>query len=117
MILVTGLGEVSYLPDTLSTTPQDYVDVDSLAFLQCYARELLHWEVITFFADHLDEWCDLTLMMCETGHLPDQLIGGLEYLAGSRLLESRVLVTGPEYRLTAVMPLRRAALRVSDQLR
>jgi hypothetical protein len=112
MILSMGPGEPSYVPDGVISHPQDSADIIASAFLQCYGRDPLQWEIMCFFSIHQDEWATL-------GHLADELpcaasalMTSLAELAETKLLEERVLVCGPIYRLTSVPELRRLAVRL-----
>ncbi len=117
MILSLGQGEPSYVPDGLIGQAHDYADVTYLAFLQCYARDLDQWGVICFFASHQNDWCELADLAVELRQPFDRLAERLEDLAAKRLLEERVLVTGPEYRLTRASELRRLVLRLGAEWR
>ncbi len=117
MILSLGQGEPSYVPDGLIGQAHDYADVTYLAFLQCYARDVAQWGVICYFAGHQNDWCVLADVAVELGQPPDRLAARLEDLSGKRLLEERVLVTGPEYRLTRAPELRRLVLRLGAEWR
>jgi hypothetical protein len=117
MILSLGQGEPSYVPDGLVGQARDSADVSYLAFLQCYARDLTQWELICYFSDHQESWCSLAVMAQELGLLSDELDQKLVCLANARLLEQRVAVTGPEYRLTRSAQLRRLVVRVGSQWR
>ncbi len=116
MILSLGQGEPSYIPDDLLLGhAQDDAGFMFLAFLQCYARDILQWEIICFFSHHQDEWCSLLTLASDMG-LPWPLLAErLGELAGMCLLRERVLVTGPQYCLTSSLELRRLVARLGAE--
>ena len=115
MILSLGLGEPSYVPDGLIGRPRDCADIDSLAFLQCYARDWLHWEILCFFSTNRDDWYSLPLVAIAVNSPLDGLERALGDLADDHLLDRRVLVTGPVYRLTKDNRLRKLAVRLDAE--
>jgi hypothetical protein len=117
MILSMGPGESNYVPDGLIGRPQDSADVTSLAFLQCYGREPLQWEIMCFFSLHQDGWATLRDVADELPYTMAELMVGLDELAETKLLEQQVLVCGPVYRLTGVPELRRLAVRLGWEWR
>ena len=112
MLLCLGQGITSYVSDALVGHPQDGVSLDYLAFLQCYARGLGAWEIITFFSLNSDAWCPQEKVAQATRCGTQELAETLSDLADRHLLEQRILVTGPEYRLTEQAHLRRAVVQV-----
>jgi len=100
MILNLGPGEPSYIPDALLGMAQDTVDLRMLPFLQCYAHDPFEWQVIWFFSAHRDEWCSLARLADEMGYSRREMVQKLAHVAETKLLEERVLVTGPIYRLS-----------------
>ncbi len=116
MILSLGQGEPSYIPDQLLTgRAQDVADQMYLAFLQCYARDPLQWDIICFFSHHQEEWCPLAILAGEMAQ-PESLIAErLAELAGMRLLYERVLNIGPQYCLTSSLELRRLVVRLGAE--
>jgi hypothetical protein len=118
MILSLGLGEPQYLPDSLMGRPQDIPDLRWQAFLQCFARDVTSWDVMCFFSRHDGDWCSCDDIAVELGYDVETLVDRLGELAFTRLLDERILVTGPVYRLTQRLPeLRRSALCVGSEWR
>jgi hypothetical protein len=89
---------------------QDTVDLKSLAFWQCYGRDLVRWEIIDFFAAHPDERYSLQQIAEVSAHPSHLTANTLADMARTRLLEEEILVTGPVYCLTQSPQLRRAAV-------
>ncbi len=117
MIVSLGQGEPSYIPDGLMGQAHDFADITYLAFLQCYARDLEQWEIVCFFSNHQQDWCRIDVLADELGQAPAQLAARLSKMADARLLDERILVTGPEYRLTTSPDLRRLAVRLGSEWR
>ncbi len=117
MILCLGQGEPSYVPDGLMGQARDSADVSYLAFLQCYARNLVKWEIICFFASHQDEWCGLDVLAEAIGSPLNETENSLCQLTQARLLDERVLSTGIFYRLTRVPQLRHQVARLGAEWR
>ncbi len=117
MIVSLGQGEPSYIPDGLMGQAHDYADITYLAFLQCYARDLEQWEIVCFFSNHQQDWCGIDDLAEELDQSPTQLAARLSRMADARLLDERVLVTGPEYCLTRNPDLRRLAVRLGSEWR
>jgi|YNPBryantNP2012_1023418.scaffolds.fasta_scaffold52660_1 hypothetical protein len=115
MLLSLGLGETSYIPDALVGIAQDQVDLDLLAFLQCYGRDLLEWETMLFFIAHRG-WCAPETLAAEIEEPVEVVARKLQELTDRKLVEERLLVTGPVYRLTEGRTLRRAVARLGKEL-
>ena len=117
MILSLGQGEPSYVPDGLMGQARDMADLSYLAFLQCYARDLVKWDIICYFAGHQDEWTTLT----DLGEALDQpllvVATHTNELVNRRLLNERVMATGVEYGLTYLPHLRHQAARLGSEWR
>jgi hypothetical protein len=115
MILCLEQGEPSYVPDGLMGQARDHADVSYLAFLQCYARNLVNWEIICFFADHQEAWCAIRMLTEAIGCSGDAIVESLARLSEARLLDERVVSTGFVYRLTRAPQLRRQVARVGAE--
>ena len=116
MILSLGMGESSYVPDALVGKPRDQVNLDLVAFLQCYARELVQWEVILFFSLY-DDWSSPEEVAQALDEPYDLIAKKMAELAETDLIEGRILVTGPLYRLTEGRELRQPVMRLGMELR
>ncbi len=117
MILSLGQGEPSYVPDGLMGQARDMTDLSYLAFLQCYARDLIKWDIICFFAGHQDRWITLS-ELAEALDQPMQTVADhADELVNRRLLSERVMATGLEYGLTCVPHLRHQAARLGSEWR
>jgi len=115
MILSFGMGESSYVPDALIGRPRDQVDLNLVAFLQCYARDVVQWEVILFFSAY-DGWSSPEDVAQATGEPYDLVANKLAELAETDLIEGRILVTGPLYRLTEGRELRKPVMQLGMEL-
>jgi hypothetical protein len=115
MILSMGPGQPNYIPDRLIGQPHDFVDVRALAFLQCYARELTQWEIISFFSEYQDAWCSLDMIAGKLEQPAERIADKLVMLSKTRLLEERIIASGPVYRLTAAPQLRRSVVGLGCQ--
>jgi hypothetical protein len=113
MILSLGLGEPSYVPDVLAGIPRDDVELDMVAFCQCYATDLLSWKVLLYFAGE-STWVNPAVMAGELAEPISAVMAQLERMTQRNLLEERLLVTGPLYRLGPQRQLRRSVLRLRD---
>jgi predicted transcriptional regulator len=116
MILSHGMGASSYVPDALIGAAQDEVDFGLVAFLQCYAREPGEWDLLMLLAEN-EGWLTpgrLAMMLGETRKVVNQK---LESLVARKLIEERVLIVGPSYRLVPSEQLRRRVIRLAKTLR
>jgi hypothetical protein len=117
MILSHGMGASSYVPDALIGVAQDEVDHGLLAFLQCYARDPGEWEVMIFLADHSEEWFTLRNLALALGKSRDVIEQNLESLLEKRMIEERILLIGPFYRMMQSEQLCRRVRRLATTLR
>lgn len=115
MILTLGMGESSYVPDALVGAARDVIDVKLIAFLQCYAQELIHSKLFVFFSTH-ENWSSCETLGAELAEPPGVVMHKLERLLDINLVEERVLVTGPTYRITQNPDLRKAVLSLGGEL-
>lgn len=113
MILSLGLGEPSYIPDAMAGIPHDEVELDLVAFCQCYAKDKVSWRLILLFARQ-PEWTTPEIIAAMVGEPVARVLQELGRLADLKLLEEQILVTGPLYRLTPRRALRRAVLRLRE---
>jgi DNA-binding transcriptional ArsR family regulator len=116
MILSHGMGASSYVPDVLVGGAQDEVDHGLVAFVQCYARDPREWEMLIYFADH-ESWSSAGHLAVVLGESRYTIERKLDSLAAKKLVEERVLLTGPLYRLAQSDQLRRRVMRLATTLR
>ncbi len=117
MILSHGMGASSYVPDVLVGAGQDEVDYGMLAVLQSYARDPNEWEVMMLLADHSEEWFTPRRLALVLGKSWQSVERNLESLLAKRVIEERVLFSGPSYRLIQSEQLRRRVNRLAITLR
>ena len=117
MILSHGEGASSYVPDVLVGAGQDEVDYNMLAVLQSYARDPHEWDVLLLLADHSEEWCTPRRLALVLGQSWQSVERNLEALLARRVIEERVLFSGPSYRLIRSEQLRRRVNRLATTLR
>jgi hypothetical protein len=117
MILSLGQGEPSYVPDGLMGQARDSADISYVAFLQCYARDLVKWEMICYFAGHQDEWSSLSDVADAIDHPESEVAQHADELVSRHLLDERVMFTGVEYALTCTPHLRHQAARLGSEWR
>lgn len=115
MILSLGPGEPNYIPDALLGMAQDTVDFKILPFLQCYTRDLSDWQVIWFFSVHRDKWCSLAELANVLGYSHSDIAQKLAHMTEAKLLEERILVTGPIYHLTESPQLRQQVIHLGHE--
>ena len=117
MILSHGMGASSYVPDVLVGAGQDEVDYSMLAVLQSYARDPNEWEVMMLLADQSEEWCTPRRLALVLGQSWQSVERNLESLLAKRMIEERVLFSGPSYRLARSEQLRHRVNRLATMVR
>ena len=112
MILAWQQGDTCYIPSVLfGEPPPDEVDWKLATFLQCYVNDPLRWRAIAFLLGQ--EGWRTAAELAEALEIPAyQIVERLSGLAGTRLVEEQILLTGPIYRLTDDRELRRSAGRL-----